>query len=142
MLHSTRVPVNENLSRFSFTSTPASSTSLQSSVFSTAPTPSTAPSTAGLRLTPLQRLGARANHASESPRRPPQPRTKIGKENAKGLPANPSFVPLPKVDVAEVEALNRQCGSEDHMVPDSDGEAEEEAELPARKLDLSRFAFS
>lgn len=37
------------------------------------------------------------------------------------LPVNPSFVPLPKVDLDEVEALNRPVGSED-MIPDSDEE--------------------
>ena len=66
------------------------------------------------------------------------------------FPVNPAFVPLPKVDLKEVEALNRTMGgSEDQIIPDSDGEndpteADEEdkafARTPAR-LNLSRFAF-
>lgn len=64
-------------------------------------------------------------------------------------------MPLPKVDLDEVEALHRPCGgggggSEDQIIPDSDGEDNglddnnsEEARLPEpKKLDLSQFAFS
>lgn len=65
---------------------------------------------------------------------------------------NPAFVPLPKVDLDEVEALHKPLGSEDHMVPDSDGENDmDESKLAdlheggesARKpsLNLSRFAY-
>lgn len=73
----------------------------------------------------------------------PRPNPKLVHDMAKGLPVNPSFVPLPKVDVVEVGALNRPCvGSEDQIIPDSDGEVDEEVEPPPRKLDLSRFAFS
>ncbi|OAQ66487.1 EXO1 protein [Pochonia chlamydosporia 170] len=139
-------PSRPNLSRFSYASgssaTPASSMSYQSSVFSMASTPSTAPSTAASRLTPLQRLGACATNPMASPK-PTKPRANNrAKDNIKDLPVNPSFVPLPKVDVTEVEALNRPCGSEDQIIPDSDGENEDEIELPPRKLNLSRFAFS
>ena len=55
---------------------------------------------------------------------------------------NPSFVPLPKVDLKEVEALNRQCGSEDQIIPDSDGEDDDELGFSPKKLNLSRFVFS
>ncbi|KAK2609142.1 Rad2 nuclease [Conoideocrella luteorostrata] len=140
-------PSRPNLSRFTFSSrtssTPSSSMSLQSSVFSIGPTPSTGPSTAASRMTPLQRLGARATSPITSPQQPKsKPRPKMGNDLAKGLPVNPSFVPLPKVDMAEVEALNRPRGSEDQIIPDSDGEVEDELELPPRKLNLSQFAFS
>ncbi|KAK9441401.1 DNA repair protein (XPGC)/ Rad [Metarhizium brunneum] len=134
-----------NLSRFSFSSrpssTPSSSMSHQSSVFSVASTPSTAPSTTSSRLTPLQRLGAQATNLMASPK-PARAKANMAKDSVKGLPVNPSFVPLPKVDVTEVEALNKSCGSEDQMVPDSDGENEDEIELRPRNLNLSRFAFS
>lgn len=133
----------QSLSRFSYSSrsstTPMSSMSTRSSVFSSASTPSTAPSTAQSRQTPLQRLGAKAFNSPMSPKLP-KPRQNVSKHSfLASLPANPSFVPLPKVDLDEVEALNRPCGSEDQIFPDSDGE---EAVEPARKLDLSRFAFS
>ncbi|KAJ6441221.1 EXO1 protein [Purpureocillium lavendulum] len=141
-----RTPVRRGLSRFSFSSqnsiTPASLAS-QSSVFSAASTASTAPSTARSRLTPLQRLGARATIASASPHMlKAKPLDQAAEPAAKGLPVNPSFVPLPKVDLEEVEALNKSCGSEDQLGPDSDGEAEDEVELPPKKLNLSRFAFA
>lgn len=110
--------------------TPAST---QSSIFSAAPTPPTAPSTSRSLLTPLQRMGARA--FSHSPR----PRLGLQKKPVpSSLPANPASVPLPKVDVEEMEALHG--GSEDMLVRDS--EDEEEEALPGKKLDLSRFVFS
>ncbi|GAB0132544.1 hypothetical protein EsDP_00000977 [Epichloe bromicola] len=141
-------PSRPNLSRFTFSSrplaTPSSSMSYQSSVFSMGPTPSTRPSTAASILTPLQRLGARATNSMASPQQTkPRPNPKLVHGTAKGLPVNPSFVPLPKVDVVEFGALNRPCvGSEDQIIPDSDGEVDEEVEPPPRKLNLSRFAFS
>lgn len=142
-------PARPGLSRYLFSSqssdaTPASSVSCRSSVFSVASTPSTAPSTVRTRLTPLQRLGVRAIGAAMSPKLP-KPRPSVGHGFAKGLPVNPSFVPLPKVDLDEVEALNNTQGSEDQLFPLGDGyeEAEEdEAELPPTKLNLSRFAFA
>lgn len=116
-------PSRPNLRSFSYTpksyTTPASATS-RSSVFSAASTPSTAPSTANSRMTPLQRLGARAFSTPLMP-------SKQGALNKGGflsaVPVNPSFVPLPKVDLKEFEALN-QGGSEDQIIPDSDGEEE------------------
>ncbi|KAG5932521.1 hypothetical protein E4U53_001290 [Claviceps sorghi] len=142
-----KTPSRPNLSRFAFSSklaaTPASSISYQSSVFSMGPAPSTGPSTAASLLTPLQRLGARATHMMASPHETkPKPKSKTVGVVAKGVPVNPSFVPLPKVDVNEFEALNRPCGSEDDMVPDSDVELDQEVEVPPKKLNLSRFAFS
>lgn len=125
------------------TETPASAASSYSSVFSSASTASTAPSTASSRLTPLQRLGARATNFPMSPKLPP-PRRSLNKGFLSGVPVNPSFVPLPKVDLKEVEALNRPAGSEDQIIPDSEDEDEEEPafDLPPKKLDLSRFAFA
>ncbi|UNI17701.1 Rad2 nuclease [Purpureocillium takamizusanense] len=142
--HSRTTRTPNGLSRFSFSSqssdTPGSSASQQSSIFSAASTASTAPSTSRSRLTPLQRLGARATSSSASPH---MIKSKpMGQVARKGPPVNPSFVPLPRVDLDEVEALNRPCGSEDQLVPDSDGEAEDEVELPPKKLNLSRFAYS
>jgi exonuclease 1 len=48
------------------------------------------------------------------------------------------------VDVEEVAALNRPMGgSEDQIIPDSDGEYEEDDEsAPVSKPDFSRFAFT
>lgn len=109
--------------------------STQSSVFSAAATPATAPSTSRSLLTPLQRMGARAISYSPKPR--------LGLHTQKkpvpaSLSANPAAVPLPKVDVEEMEALHG--GSEDMLVRDSEDEDEEA--LPGKKLDLSRFVFS
>jgi exonuclease-1 len=41
--------------------------------------------------------------------------------------------------------LNKPCGSEDQIIPDSDGEEEdedEEARLPTKKLNLAQFVYS
>ncbi|RDA91866.1 hypothetical protein CP533_3656 [Ophiocordyceps camponoti-saundersi (nom. inval.)] len=136
-------PVRPSLSRFSFSNrpseTPASSSSQQSSLFSVASTLSTAPSTANTRLTPLQRLGARATTAHITPR---QPKSKAGVQPSfvRGLPVNPAFVPLPKVDVAEIEALNQTQGSEDLMIPAALDD--EDDTMPLKKLDLSSFAYA
>lgn len=135
-------PLRSDLRHFSY-STMCSTTpgSAASSVFSTIPTPSTAPSTAKTRISPLQRLGARAVSAPISPK--PKPRQSSRKNYLAGLPVNPAFVPLPKVDLDEVEALNRSCGSEDQIIPDSDEECEEDdIQLPTKRLNLSRFVFS
>ncbi|RDA87418.1 hypothetical protein CP532_6971 [Ophiocordyceps camponoti-leonardi (nom. inval.)] len=140
--HNSDTPIRPSLSRFSYSNrpsrTPASSASQQSSVFSAASTPSTAPSTANTRLTPLQRLGARATTAHVTPR---QPKSRLGAERSfvHGLPVNPAFVPLPKVDMAEVEALNRSQGSEDLMIPAS---FDEDDTMPLKKLDLSSFTYA
>ncbi|PFH59721.1 hypothetical protein XA68_11957 [Ophiocordyceps unilateralis] len=144
-------PARPSLSRFLLSSrscTPTSSSSQPCSLFSSASTASTAPSTTSTRLTPLQRLGARAT-ATATPirQRQPKPRSGVSHGFAKGLPVNPAFVPLPKVDVTEVEALNRPQGSEDLIVPsmddddDDDDEGEDDQGMPLKKLDLSSFAY-
>lgn len=140
-----------SIGRFSYSSrrteTPASAISQQSSIFSAAATPSTAPSTARTRLTPLQRMAAKAMHIPNSPRPLVPRRTSSGGGKGFGaMPLNPSFVPLPKVDLAEVEDLHKPCGgSEDQILPDSDGEAEVEDHAamlsPPKKLNLSQFAL-
>ncbi|KAF9873499.1 exo1 protein [Colletotrichum karsti] len=155
--------------------TPATAVSQQSSIF----TPSTAaPSTAASSitfsagssiaaskatpmLTPLQRLGARALQRKNPPARRTLSPTKSSIQRSpkrsprknrllKSIPVNPSFVPLPKVDLAEVEALNAPCGSEDQLVPDSDGENDDVFCAPdepgrdsrPRALNLSRFVYN
>lgn len=99
------------------------------------------PFTAASMMTPLQRLGSRAlGQRVNTP-------SAVGNENAKKkrtsldlLPVNPAFVPLPKVDLDEVAALN--CGSEDQipLIEDDEGEADEGVESrPSVPIDLSRF---
>ncbi|KAM5380429.1 hypothetical protein ACJA88_004758 [Fusarium oxysporum] len=139
-------PSRPDIRQFSYTKpneTPASTASRRSSVFSAASTPSTAPSTAASRMTPLQRLGARAMNGPMSPKLP-KPRTNnTDKQFLSGVPVNPAFIPLPKVNLDEVADLNK-CGSEDQIIPASDEEDEDEDEvdLPPKKLNLSRFAFA
>ncbi|KAM0375498.1 hypothetical protein HYE67_007235 [Fusarium culmorum] len=137
-------PARPDIRKFSYskpTETPASTTSQRSSIFSAASTPSTAPSTAASRMTPLQRLGARAMNAPMSPKLP-KPRNSLDRQFLSGVPVNPAFVPLPKVNLDEVADLNK-CGSEDQIIPDSDEEDEDdEIDLPPKKLNLSRFAFA
>lgn len=127
-------PAPLSLNRFTYSASRQSATpvSAQSSVFSVMATPSTAPSTARSRMTPLQRLGANAFGVSPAPRPMPQ------KKSFAGLPVNPSFVPLPRVDLDEVDALHK--GSEDMMAEESEDEDGEI--LPGRKLDLGRFVYS
>ncbi|KAF3763779.1 hypothetical protein M406DRAFT_95328 [Cryphonectria parasitica EP155] len=106
--------------------------------------------------TPLQRIGAAALQRSKagcSPSARSGPSSlKATKKRAsladslENFPINPSFVPLPKVDLKEVEALNTAgVGSEDQMFPGSDEENEPPATTAgikqgsARRLDLSKF---
>lgn len=114
-----------NLSTPSSTST-STSTSTPPPLFTPPPPPSTStPPSTTPRPTPLQRLASRA---ASRPRPPFTPR----------LPINPTFVPLPAANVAEVRALNRRAaGSEDLLVPA--GQALECG--PLGKLDLSSFAY-
>lgn len=105
--------------------------------------------------TPLQRLGTVAmqrSMASPLVKHKDSTRT-IEKPGslAKSLdrfPINPAFVPLPKVDLAEVEALNKAAGSEDQIIPDSDEEndppfsASNVAKDSSTRIDLSRFIYS
>lgn len=163
----TQTPARISLSRFTYTSssssrtalsTPASSISVQSSVFSAGlSTPSTAASSvtsSSSRMTPLQRLGAKAAAADPlfSPNMPAPRRRASNSQRAAAAaatfggklpPVNPAFVPLPKVDVDEVEALHRPCGgSEDQILPDSDGEDEDDFGLPpGKRFNPLQFAF-
>ncbi|KAK7700687.1 Rad2 nuclease [Diaporthe eres] len=106
--------------------------------------------------TPLQRIGAQAlqrgkgNHSPFLKAKPsagtPKRRQSL-KDAIDSLPLNPAFVPLPKVDLAEVEALNRPGGSEDQIILDSDEENDpplgliEEFHHSSSRLDLSRFVY-
>lgn len=102
--------------------------------------------------TPLQRIGAQALNRSKSktftPPLSPAPSTLAPKKRDENrrrsydtMPVNPAFVPLPKVDVTEVEALNR-VGSEDLIVPESEGENEDaDGGQPGGRLKLSRFLY-
>lgn len=144
------VPKTSNRTRMVF-GLPTPSSSTQGS--ETKPLPAT-PSETPLR-TPLQRMGAAAlqrNRASFSPSvkakstsRAPKKRTSLA-ESLDNFPINPAFVPLPKVDLAEVEALNKSGGSEDQIIPDSDEENDPPIEMTAhdsrRRLDLSRFVYA
>lgn len=144
-----RTPPRPSLTRFAYSSkssaTPASRSSQYSSVFTPASTTSTAPSTARARQTPLQRMGAWALKGPASSPSLPASRKDVDKGlGAKGA-INPALVPLPKVDLNEMQALNKPCGSEDQIIPDSDGEEEDEEEevkLPTKKLNLAQFVYS
>ena len=153
--------------------TPASSASSERSRLSTfscsqasASTARTTPSTTP-RLTPLQRLGARALNrgkqpqpaAPSAPAPPRRNRPNKSRPSLEAMPLNPAFVPLPHVDVDEVEALHRPSGggSEDMLhPPESEDEDEHEggdasvaalgrrpdASRAGKKVDLSRFLFN
>lgn len=146
-----RTPSRPNLHRYSYASNTSSATPLssadsrRSSVFSVASTPSTGPSTAATSSRPsaLQRIAARAFHAPVSPK-PREPSVKGRSSFLPGMPVNPSFVPLPKVDLDEMAALNQACGSEDQIIPDSDEDGPDEDIMgpPRTRLNLSQFAFS
>ncbi|RYP05118.1 hypothetical protein DL764_004034 [Monosporascus ibericus] len=145
----------------SLESTPASSAGSSGrsriSIFSTqASTARTTPTTP--QMTPLQRLGAQALNRSKQPATPSVPvvpssnRTKKGRRSLDSMPLNPAFVPLPAVDLDEVEALHRPVGSEDLLLPDSEnedagGDGVENSGLGnaspgGKKVDLSRFLLA
>lgn len=130
--------------------TPASS-SQAPQTRSLPPTPTETP-----MQTPLQRMGAVAlqrNRASFSPMAKTRncevsnKRSSLA-ESLDSFPVNPSFVPLPRVDMDEVESLNTVGGSEDLILGDSDEENEPPAGIasaktnPRRRLDLSKFLLS
>jgi exonuclease-1 len=108
-------------------------------------------------LTPLQRIGAQAlNRTNPKTFTPPLtnrstslPKPKKDENRRRSydtMPINPAFVPLPKVDLVEVEELNR-VGSEDLIVPESEGENDEPEESEgtekrAGRLGLGRFLYS
>jgi exonuclease-1 len=139
-----RTPATSAIRGFSYTGSSTASSSVASrrdSIFSAVSTTSTAPSTAATsRMTPLQRLGAKAVNAS--PRVPGYARDPPKRKSfMNNLPVNPTMVALPKVDLDEVEALNRPLeGSEDQIIPDSD-EEDDTVDAPPRKLNLSQFAY-
>lgn len=125
--------------------TPASSLQQTATPKSTRPTNAATP-----MLTPLQRMGVRAVRRGKpgpTSSTPPTPLSRNSSRRLDGLPVNPAFVPLPKVDVEEVEALNRPLGSEDQMIPESDGENDVVADGPlasasGRRFDMSKFLYS
>ncbi|KAI1377858.1 hypothetical protein F4677DRAFT_413736 [Hypoxylon crocopeplum] len=138
--------------------TPASSIT-SSTPFSSSTQPSTAKSTpATPRMTPLQRLGIQALGRGKQPSTPtfavPRPPTRPsrGRPSLESIPINPAFVPLPPVDLEEVEALHKPVGSEDLMIPESETDEglDEQENLGSgkdknggdRKMDLSRFLFA
>lgn len=99
------------------------------------------PFTAMSAMTPLQRIGSKAlQRGANTP-------SVAGNENAArkkrssmdALPVNPAFVPLPRVDLEEVAALN-SCGSED-QIPLIEGADEVDGGSPRRSvaIDLTRF---
>lgn len=109
-----------------------------------------------LKQTPLQRMGVKALQRGKGNRSPflkskpsaAAPRRRHSLRDAlDSLPTNPAFVPLPKVDLAEVEALNRPGGSEDQITSDGDEENDpplgivEESHHSSNRLDLSRFVY-
>lgn len=123
--------------------TPASSIQQAATPKSSAPAAAPAP-----MLTPLQRLGARATRRDKSTVATPLSGNSKSR-NFNSFPVNPAFVPLPKVDVVEVEALNRpSLGSEDQLIPESDGENDGVDEgfttssTSVRRLNLSKFLYS
>lgn len=106
--------------------------------------------------TPLQRIGSVAferNRGTFSPvtktRKPRDPNKRSSlAESLDNFPINPAFVPLPRVDMEEVESLNTVRGSEDLILGDSDeeneppaGEVTDKANFRSR-LDLSKFLLT
>ncbi|KAM7204571.1 hypothetical protein V8F33_001535, partial [Rhypophila sp. PSN 637] len=94
-------------------------------------------------LTPLQRIGSQALRRVKGGPMLPTPRREAQENPTPTVsltPENPASVPLPKVDLEEVEALNRHCGSEDYIIPDSDGENDGDASAPATRTGDKRFA--
>ncbi|GAW13399.1 hypothetical protein ANO14919_027840 [Xylariales sp. No.14919] len=133
--------------------TPMSTSSSQPSTTRTTP-----PTQATPRLTPLQQLEKKAvSRGKESPTskfvvpRAPK-RSSLGRMSLDSIPVNPAFVPLPPVDVAELEALNRPVGSEDLLVPESETEELEGPGLDntvltgkkasRRTMNLSQYRFT
>ncbi|GAB1317608.1 Rad2 nuclease [Madurella fahalii] len=127
--------------------TPASSTQQTATPTSTTRQDSRVPLS-----TPLQRIRAQAMQRGKTGSTSSTPRTPISRiisRKSDSFSDNPAFVPLPKVNVAEVEALGKPLGSEDQIVPDSDAEEEEDGENEgsrappsARRLNLSKFLYS
>lgn len=138
-------------------STPASTFDQASSMPVSAATGCTTPGTP--RLTPLQRLGAHAlnrpKRHSASPMVLPPRRDKRAmkppRRSLEALPVNAAFIPLPPVDVDEVEALHKPMGSEDLLGLESENEEHDvgvenvrpgKSYRGTRALDLSRFLYA
>jgi exonuclease 1 len=111
--------------------------------------------------TPLQRIGANALRKKPSPswKTFTPPLSNKAQRNSAGscssFLVNPSFVPLPRVDLDEVEVLNRPLGSEDQIGPLSDDEndsaspviggvkaSDDKRTSGDPRLDLSRFLYA
>ncbi|KAI1652525.1 hypothetical protein F4813DRAFT_377705 [Daldinia decipiens] len=107
--------------------------------------------------TPLQRLGIKALGRGGQPPTPtfavPRPikRSSLGRRSIDSMPINPAFVPLPPVDLEEVEALHRPMGSEDLIIPESENDevldeqenlGSDKGKAGRRRMDLSRFLFA
>ena len=152
-----KTPLGEKLQKFSYNSTvprtkiihglPTPSSSMQKP----ARTPTQLPVS---MMTPLQRIGSQALHRGKGGSMSfGTQRTSIREARlSSSVLANPASIPLPKVDLAEVEALNRPCGSEDQIIPDSDRESDMEDSLPTgnarrqnlsavQRLDLSQYLY-
>ncbi|VBB81822.1 Putative exodeoxyribonuclease [Podospora comata] len=104
-------------------------------------------------LTPLQRLGfqalqrGRPHVVSSSVLQPT--RLSTYSKRSSSLSVNPASIPLPRADLAEIEALSQPVGSEDLILPSSDGELEQDEEEGTKYsnvsnsgLDLSRFKYT
>ncbi len=137
------------------TPTPKTSTTRPSALATAQTTP---------MLTPLQRIGARAAQRGRTgtPSKPLSGNNMLSMAKKKkqlddGVPVNPALVPLPKVDVEEVEALNRSVGggggSEDLMGLGFGGDGFESdeggeegtgvcASAKGGRLNLGRFLYS
>ncbi|KAK4172824.1 PIN domain-like protein [Triangularia setosa] len=101
-------------------------------------------------LTPLQRLGFQALQRGKprviSSSIPQGIRSSSCSRRSSSLAVNPASIPLPRADLAEIEALSQPVGSEDLILPSSDGELEQEEEegprVSNRGLNLSRFKYT
>ncbi|KAK8125931.1 uncharacterized protein PG998_001690 [Apiospora kogelbergensis] len=139
------------ISTSSTSSTPMSSMTSSTVASSNKSTPATP------LMTPLQRIGSQAFNRAKGPTTPsftaprPAKRSSKGRKSLDNLPVNASFVPLPPVDLEEVESLHQTGGSEDMIIPDSESEevdtglvGQENMGKVARPrtVDLSRFLYS
>ncbi|CAK7272117.1 Rad2 nuclease [Sporothrix epigloea] len=96
---------------------------------------------------PRVSLGELVETSSVSPRcRSKTSMHRLPRSIKASTPINASFVPLPPADLDEVAALECAQGSEDQIVPDSDGEDDENdlgegqsIGASSSRLDLSRF---
>jgi exonuclease 1 len=151
------LPESQRRSRRQSSMSSARNSLISLTPISTASQPSTAQTTptATPRLTPLQRLGKQAiSQSAQSPTlafkapRPPK-RCSLGQMSLDSIPVNPAFVPMPRVDVADLEGLYHPIGSEDLLVSESD--AEELKNTAINKagnttgrgvIDLSQYRFT